>query len=48
MVADLKSTVSKYDPTTMKQGYNCVAGEDVFFVPNPGLGLLAHRDRFKA
>jgi nickel-dependent lactate racemase len=45
---DLKSTMSKYNPTTMKQGYNCVAGEDVFFVPNPGLGLWAHRDRFKA
>jgi nickel-dependent lactate racemase len=45
---DLKSTMSKYNPATMKQGYNCVAGEDVFFVPNPGLGLWAHRDRFKA
>jgi nickel-dependent lactate racemase len=45
---DLKSTMSKYNPATMKQGYNWVAGEDVFFVPNPGLGLWAHRDRFKA
>jgi nickel-dependent lactate racemase len=45
---DPKSTMSKYNPPTMKQGYNCVAGEEVFFVPNPGLGLWAHRDRFKA
>jgi nickel-dependent lactate racemase len=45
---DLKSAMSKYNPATMKQGYNCVAGEEVFFVPNPGLGLWAHRDRFKA
>ena len=46
--SDLKSAMSKYNPATMKQGYNCLAGEDVFFVPNPGLGLWAHRDRFKA
>jgi hypothetical protein len=44
---DLKSTMSKYNPATMKQGYNRINGEDVFFVPNPGLGLWAHRDRFK-
>jgi nickel-dependent lactate racemase len=46
--SDLKRTMSNYNPATMKQGYNRVAGEDVFFVPNPGLGLWAHRDRFKA
>jgi nickel-dependent lactate racemase len=45
---DFKSTASKYNPEKMKQGYNRIDGEDVFFVPNPGLGLWAHRDRFKA
>jgi nickel-dependent lactate racemase len=45
---DLKRTASKYNPERMKQGYNNVDGEDVFFVPNPGLGLWAHRDRFKS
>jgi nickel-dependent lactate racemase len=44
---DLKSAASKYNPAAMKQGYNRIDGEDVFFVPNPGLGLWAHRDRFK-
>lgn len=44
--ADLKCTMSKYNPTRMKLGYNRVDGEDVFFVPNPGLGLWAHRERF--
>lgn len=44
---DLKSAISKYKPATLKLGYNCVAGEDVFFIPNPGLGLWAHADRFK-
>lgn len=44
----LKSTASKYNPEKMKQGYNRIDGESVFFVPNPGLGLWVHRDRFKA
>ena len=44
---DLKCIISKYNPTKMKLGRNSVDGEDVFFVPNPGLGLWAHRDRFK-
>jgi nickel-dependent lactate racemase len=46
--ADLKCTMAKYNPTRLKLGYNRVDGEDVFFVPNPGLGLWAHRDRFKS
>lgn len=44
---DIKSALPKYDPARLKQGYNRVDGEDVFFVPNPGLGLWAHRDRFR-
>jgi nickel-dependent lactate racemase len=43
---DLQCAASKYDPAKMKLGYNRVDGEDVFFVPNPGLGLWAYRDRF--
>jgi nickel-dependent lactate racemase len=43
---DLKSAMSKYNPARMRLGYNTVDGEEVFFVPNPGLGLWAHRDRF--
>jgi nickel-dependent lactate racemase len=45
--ADLKCAVSKYNPTKLKLGYNTVDGEEIFFVPNPGLGLWAHRDRFR-
>lgn len=44
--ADLNSMLSKYNPARLKLGYNTVDGEDIFFVPNPGLGLWAHRDRF--
>jgi nickel-dependent lactate racemase len=36
---DLKTMLSLYNPQTLRHGYNCVGGEDVFFVPNPGLGL---------
>lgn len=43
---DLKCAMAQYNPSTLKLGYNTVGGEDIFFVPNPGLGLWAHRDRF--
>ncbi|HEY2546848.1 MAG TPA: hypothetical protein VGI46_12340 [Candidatus Acidoferrum sp.] len=42
---DLKSVASKYNPEKMKQGYNTVDGEEVFFVPNPGPVLWTDRDR---
>jgi nickel-dependent lactate racemase len=46
--ADLKCAIAKYNPAKLKLGYNTVDGEEIFFVPNPGLGLWAHRDRFKS
>jgi nickel-dependent lactate racemase len=45
---DLRLAMSKYNPLKLKLGYNTVDGEEVFFVPNPGLGLWARRDRFKS
>jgi nickel-dependent lactate racemase len=44
--ADLQSMTKKYNPQKLKYGYNQVEGEEVFFVPNPGLGLWAYRGRF--
>ncbi|HEX4064879.1 MAG TPA: lactate racemase domain-containing protein [Acidobacteriaceae bacterium] len=44
---DLQSMSQKYDPAKLTQGYNNVGGEEIFFVANPGLGLWAHRDRFR-
>ena len=35
-----------YDPEKLHHGWNCVKGEEVFFIENPGLGLWASRDRF--
>ncbi|MGA8619582.1 MAG: lactate racemase domain-containing protein [Candidatus Sulfotelmatobacter sp.] len=40
---DLKAMAARYDPRKFRQGYNKVAGEHVFFVANPGLGLWTQR-----
>jgi nickel-dependent lactate racemase len=45
---DLATMTQKYDPAKLQQGFNTVDGEQIFFVGNPGLGLWAHRDRFKS
>jgi nickel-dependent lactate racemase len=45
--ADLDAITKKYDVDKLKQGFNHVAGEEVYFIPNPGLGLWAHRGRFE-
>ena len=42
---DLNAMSSRYDPQKLSYGYNHVDGEEVFFIPNPGLGLWAHRSR---
>jgi nickel-dependent lactate racemase len=46
--ADLDATAKKYDVAKLKQGFNHVAGEEIYFIPNPGLGLWAHRGRFES
>jgi nickel-dependent lactate racemase len=43
---DFERMAKKYDPRKLKYGYNQVEGEEIFFVPNPGLGLWAYRGRF--
>ncbi|HWY21340.1 MAG TPA: lactate racemase domain-containing protein [Candidatus Acidoferrum sp.] len=42
---DLKTMLPRYSPQKLRHGYNCVDGEEVFFIPNPGLGLWAHRGK---
>jgi nickel-dependent lactate racemase len=42
---DLKAMSSRYNPQKLNYGYNHVDGEEVYFIPNPGLGLWAHRSR---
>ncbi|MCB0669356.1 MAG: DUF2088 domain-containing protein [Saprospiraceae bacterium] len=46
--ADLQETMQKYDPETMKEGYNIMPdGEEVYFISNPATGLWAYKGRFK-
>ena len=44
---DLKEYTARYDPDKLKDGWNVVNGEEIFYISNPGLGLWAHEDRFK-
>ena len=45
--ADLASTMEKYRFDSLKDGWNTVDGEEVYYISNPALGLWAHPDRFK-
>jgi nickel-dependent lactate racemase len=42
---DLKTMLARYSPQMHRHGYNRVGGEEVFFIPNPGLGLWACRGK---
>lgn len=43
---DLADMVKKYNPETLKDGFNTMAdGEEVFFISNPALGLWSAKDR---
>jgi nickel-dependent lactate racemase len=43
---DLKEYEKKYDPDKLKDGWNVVDGEEIFYISNPGLGLWAYEGRF--
>jgi len=45
--ADLNEMLNRYDPKNLKEGFNTVHGEEIFFVSNPGLGLWSWKKRFK-
>ena len=36
----------RYHPAKLKDGWNTVDGEKVFYISNPALGLWAYRGRF--
>lgn len=45
--ASYRQLAARYDPLRLKSGYNTMEdGEEVFFIPNPALGLWIHRQRF--
>lgn len=43
---DLRKMQQAYDPAKLKQGWNELNGEEIFFIENPGLGLWSTPDRF--
>jgi nickel-dependent lactate racemase len=42
---DLLDMLARYDPKSLREGYNRIQGEEIFFISNPGLGLWAERSR---
>jgi nickel-dependent lactate racemase len=44
--AESAKMMKLYDPAKLRHGWNCVQGEEIYFIDNPGLGLWAERNRF--
>ena len=44
--ADLGGMIKKYNPAVLKDGWNEVDGEEIYYISNPALGLWAFRERF--
>lgn len=45
--ADFDEMTARYNPETLKEGYNTMPdGEEIFYISNPALGLWAFKDRF--
>ena len=46
--ADYDEMAAKYDPEKLEYGYNTVDGEEIYYIPNPALGLWINRETFEA
>ncbi|MDR3261912.1 MAG: lactate racemase domain-containing protein [Tannerella sp.] len=44
--AGLDEMMKKYRPATLKDGWNQVDGEEIYYISNPALGLWAYKERF--
>ncbi|MCI8526337.1 MAG: DUF2088 domain-containing protein [Oscillospiraceae bacterium] len=44
--ASYDELAKKYDPSKLQYGYNTVDGEEVYYIPNPALGLWINREKF--
>ena len=42
---ELADYTARYNPDTLRDGWNTVDGEEIFFISNPGLGLWAYEGR---
>ena len=45
--ASYDELVKKYNPETLKYGFNNIDGEEVYFIPNPALGLWIDKGKFE-
>lgn len=45
--ADYEEIIKKYNPDELSYGWNLVEGEEIFFIPNPALGLWIDKNRFE-
>ncbi len=44
--ADYDTVAAKYDPKKLNYGYNNVDGEEIYYIPNPALGLWINKEKF--
>jgi hypothetical protein len=45
--APLQEMITRYNPVTLKDGFNTMPdGEEIFYISNPAIGLWASRERF--
>ena len=45
--ADYEEMAAKYDPSRLEYGYNQVDGEEIYYIPNPALGLWINKETFR-
>ena len=44
---DYDETIKRYNPETLQYGYNTMPdGEEIYFIPNPALGLWINKEKF--
>lgn len=44
--ASYDEMLKKYDPSMLQYGYNTIDGEQIYYIPNPALGLWINREKF--
>ena len=46
--ADYEETAARYNPRTLQAGFNTLPdGEEIYYIPNPALGLWINREKFE-
>ena len=46
--ASYDELAAKYNPAKLQYGYNTVDGEEIYYIPNPALGLWINREKFES